>query len=85
MAKRDVAEYPGLHARVDIHADLCQYCKREAERDGTIEDFNSVWFGLGPDCKLAPTLAWVVSYNPESEQSVKIGEQPCLGETNGIR
>lgn len=34
--------------------EICILCREWAEREVTIDDMNSVWFGLGPDCCMQP-------------------------------
>ncbi len=45
--------------RIKAHALLiCATCADKMERDSLeIDDFNSIWFGLGPDMNAAPTGA----------------------------
>lgn len=38
----------------DVLADLCARCKEQAKLEGIIDDFNSVWYGLGPDFYTQP-------------------------------
>lgn len=60
IKSHDTFEFGDTEFVLKLLTNLCKQCYIKAVLDeGKIDDFNSVWFGLGPDFNTAPLLAGV--------------------------